>query len=113
MTGCSEMPAREARLWPEGRPDERWCGAAGLGQALVCWLPVLIPVFVLFDFSVPMRDPLMRRYGDRWAGTRVIDTESWLSQVRRRIQERLYRKKGIRLLNPIQTPMSTFARTVE
>jgi uncharacterized RDD family membrane protein YckC len=83
------------------------------GQAFVRWLPVLIPIFVLFDFSVPMRDPLMRRYGDRWAGTRVIDTEGWLSEVRRRIQERLFRKKGIRLLNPIQTRMSTFARTVE
>jgi uncharacterized RDD family membrane protein YckC len=85
----------------------------GYGQAFVRWLPVWIPIFVLVDFSVPFRDPLMRRYGDRWAGTRVIDSDKWLSQVRRQILERLFRKKGIRLLNPIQTPMSSFARTVE
>jgi uncharacterized RDD family membrane protein YckC len=85
----------------------------GFGQALVRWLPIWIPIFVLVDFSVPFRDPLMRRYGDRWAGTRVIDTDSWLSQVRRRVVERLFQKRGIRLLNPIQTPMSSFARTVE
>jgi uncharacterized RDD family membrane protein YckC len=85
----------------------------GYGQAFVRWLPICIPIFVLFDFSIPFRDPLMRRYGDRWAGTRVIDTDSWLSQVRRQVLERLFRKKGIRLINPIQTPMSAFARTVE
>jgi uncharacterized RDD family membrane protein YckC len=85
----------------------------GYGQAFVRWLPIWIPIFVLFDFSVPFRDPLMRRYGDRWAGTRVIDTDSRLSQVRRQILERLFRKKGIRLLKPIQIPMSAFARTVE
>lgn len=83
------------------------------GQAFLRWLPIWIPVFVLFDFSVPFRDPLMRRYGDRWAGTRVVDTESWLSEVRRQVLERLFRKKGVRLQNPIQTPMSTFAQTVE
>jgi uncharacterized RDD family membrane protein YckC len=80
------------------------------GQAFLRWLSLMIPVFILFDCSVPFRDPLVRRYGDRWAGTRVIDTEKKLSQIRRRILERLLWKKQVRLLNPVQTPMSAFAR---
>jgi uncharacterized RDD family membrane protein YckC len=82
----------------------------GYGQAFLRWLAMSIPVFGLFDVSAPYRDPLMRRYGDRWAGTRVIDTESRIKLVRDQILRRL-RKKGIQLLNPVQTPMSTFART--
>ena len=32
--------------------------------------------------SVPYRDPLLRRYGDRWAGTRVLDSERKLAKAR-------------------------------
>jgi uncharacterized RDD family membrane protein YckC len=80
------------------------------GQSFVRWLSLMIPVFILFDCSVPFRDPLLRRYGDRWAGTRVIDTDRKLTQVRQRILSRLHWKKQVRLLNPVQTPMSAFAR---
>ena len=52
------------------------------GQGIVRWLSVLIPFFNLFDVSVPYRDPLIRRFGDRWAGTRVIDSEKKLTQAR-------------------------------
>jgi uncharacterized RDD family membrane protein YckC len=83
------------------------------GQAFVRWLSMMIPIFVLFDCSVPFRDPLLRRYGDRWAGTRVIDTDRKVSQLRQRIVDRLFKKKGVQLSNPIQTPMSAFARIVE
>jgi uncharacterized RDD family membrane protein YckC len=83
------------------------------GQAFVRWLALFIPVFGLIDLSVAFRDPLMRRYGDSWAGTRVIDTEDKLNDVRGRVLDRLSRKKGIQLSNPIETPMSTFARAVE
>jgi uncharacterized RDD family membrane protein YckC len=82
------------------------------GQAFVRWLALFIPVFGLIDLSVAFRDPLMRRYGDSWAGTRVIDTEEKLHDVRRSILDRLSRRKGIQLANPIETPMSTFARAV-
>lgn len=82
----------------------------GYGPSFIRWLAMAIPVFGLFDVSAPYRDPLMRRYGDRWAGTRVIDTESRITRVRDQILQRL-KKKGIQLLNPVRTPMSTFART--
>jgi uncharacterized RDD family membrane protein YckC len=81
------------------------------GQAFIRWLSEMIPIFNLIDWSVPYRDPLMRRFGDRWAGTRVIDTQRRLSQIRWRILDRLRRKKGVQLLNPVQTPLSEFART--
>jgi uncharacterized RDD family membrane protein YckC len=84
----------------------------GFGQAFIRGLTLAIPLFNLIDLSVPYRDPLMRRFGDRWAGTRVIDTEGRLSQIRRRVAERLF-KKGVQLINPVRTPLSTFARTVE
>ena len=48
----------------------------------------------------------MRRFGDRWAGTRVIDTEGRLTQLRQRVAERLFKKKGVQLINPVQTPLS-------
>jgi hypothetical protein len=53
----------------------------------------------------------MRRYGDRWAGTRVIDTDSRLTRLRQQIAYRLFNKKGVQLTNPVQTPLSEFART--
>jgi len=71
----------------------------------------MIPFFNLFDLSAPFRDPLMRRYGDRWAGTRVIDTDSKVSRLRQEIAYRLFNKKNVQLTNPVQTPLSEFART--
>lgn len=85
--------------------------ALGSGQAFIRWLSLMIPVFNLFDLSAPFRDPLMRRYGDRWAGTRVIDTDSRLARLRQEIAYRLFNRKGVQLTNPVQTPLSEFART--
>jgi uncharacterized RDD family membrane protein YckC len=84
----------------------------GSGQAFIRWLSLMIPVFNLFDLSAPFRDPLMRRYGDRWAGTRVIDTDSKVSRLRQEIAYRLFNNKNVQLTNPVQTPLSEFARTV-
>ena len=39
------------------------------GQGVVRWLSQFIPIFNLIDLMAPFRDPLLRRYGDRWAGT--------------------------------------------
>jgi uncharacterized RDD family membrane protein YckC len=74
------------------------------GQGIVRWLSVLIPFFNLFDLSVPYRDPLIRRYGDRWAKTRVIDTEAKLAKLRNKIARRMIKKKGIQ--PPLEFGMS-------
>jgi uncharacterized RDD family membrane protein YckC len=55
------------------------------GQACMRWLSQCIPLFNFVDALVPYRDPLLRRYGDRWAGTRVIDTETRLAKDRRTV----------------------------
>jgi uncharacterized RDD family membrane protein YckC len=67
------------------------------GQGVLRWLSQYIPIFNLFDAFAPLRDPLQRRYGDRWAGTRVIDTPSSLAKARTKVQARLA-KKGIMVL---------------
>jgi uncharacterized RDD family membrane protein YckC len=64
------------------------------GQGVVRWLSQYIPFFNLYDAAVPYRDPLLRRVGDRWAGTRVIDTERKLAKARQKIARRLI-KKGV------------------
>jgi len=79
------------------------------GQGVVRWLSVLIPFFNLVDVSVPYRDPLVRRFGDRWAGTRVIDTEKKLAKVRNKIARRLI-KKGIQPAREFGMTMARFAR---
>jgi uncharacterized RDD family membrane protein YckC len=79
------------------------------GQAFIRFLSLQIPIFQLVDLSVPYRDPLTRRYGDRWAKTRVIDTEAKLAKDRARMATRLA-KKQISLENPVKTPLSEFAR---
>jgi uncharacterized RDD family membrane protein YckC len=63
-------------------------------QAIVRWLSQCIPIFNLFDATAAYSDPLLRRYGDRWAGTRVIDTERRLAKDREKIAQRLI-KKGV------------------
>lgn len=81
------------------------------GQGVVRWLSQFIPLFNLVDLSVPYRDPLMRRYGDRWAGTRVIDTEQRLAKVRAKIDRRLI-KKGILPAPAVGMTMEDLARIV-
>jgi uncharacterized RDD family membrane protein YckC len=64
------------------------------GQGVVRWLSQFIPIFNLVDAVAPYYDPLLRRYGDRWAGTRVIDAKGKLAKVREKIARRLL-KKGV------------------
>jgi uncharacterized RDD family membrane protein YckC len=112
------------RFFVNAGPGKRMCGLRvvrttdgesplGYSGAFLRGLSLFIPVFNLIDLSVPYRDPLTRRYGDRWAGTRVIDTESKLARIRSVMTWRLFNKKGVQLINPVQTSLATFARTVE
>src|SRR5262249_38806805 len=64
------------------------------GQGVLRWLSQFIPIFNLVDAAAAYSDPLMRRYGDRWAGTRVLDTERKLAKDRGKIAQRLI-KKGV------------------
>jgi uncharacterized RDD family membrane protein YckC len=84
---------------------------ANFGQTFVRCLPLQIPIFQLFDLSVPYRDPLVRRFGDRWAKTRVLETEANVANARRKTAGRLA-KKDVTLANPVTTPLSEFARIV-
>jgi len=81
------------------------------GQGLVRWLSYLIPVFNLVDLSVPFRDPLQRRFGDRWAGTRVIDTKTSLARVREKTTRRLLRK-GVKPAGELGLSVQQFAQLV-
>ena len=81
------------------------------GQGVVRWLSQFIPFFNLVDLSVPYRDPLLRRYGDRWAGTRVIDTERKLAKVREKLARRLI-KKGVQPAPEVGMTMEGLARLV-
>lgn len=78
-------------------------------QGFVRWLPYFIPFFNLVDFSVPFRDPLLRRYGDRWGGTRVLDTEQKLAKVREKLARRLV-KKGVQPAPAVGMTMEGLAR---
>jgi uncharacterized RDD family membrane protein YckC len=82
------------------------------GQAVLRWLGQAIPFFNLIDLSVPFRDPLMRRYGDRWAGTRVIDTPGALVKARAQARSRLA-MKGVELAPVKLMTMSQFAQIAE
>jgi uncharacterized RDD family membrane protein YckC len=79
------------------------------GQGVVRWLSQFIPIFNLVDAVVPYSDPLFRRYGDRWAGTRVIDTEQKLARARGKIARRLI-KKGVRPAPEFGMTMQQLAR---
>jgi uncharacterized RDD family membrane protein YckC len=81
------------------------------GQGFVRWLSQFIPVFNLVDAVVPYGDPLSRRYGDRWAGTRVIDTQRKLANVRNKIARRLL-KKGTRPASQLGMTIEDLARLV-
>jgi uncharacterized RDD family membrane protein YckC len=84
----------------------------GYGQAVLRWVSLAIPIFNLFDLSVPFRDPLLRRYGDRWAGTRVIDTPRALEKARAKTRAGLA-KKGVQLPPPETMTMEQFAQIAE
>ena len=75
-----------------------------LGQGIMRWLSQLIPIFNLFDAMAAYQDPLQRRYGDKWASTRVLDTERKLARDRDKVARRLLKKKGI--LPPPEFPMT-------
>jgi uncharacterized RDD family membrane protein YckC len=79
------------------------------GQGFVRWLSQFIPIFNLVDASVPFRDPLLRRFGDRWAGTRVIDTARKLANARAKIARRLI-KKGVQPPPELEMTMEGLAR---
>ena len=63
------------------------------GQGIVRWLSQFIPIFNLVDIIVPYSDPLLRRYGDRWAGTRVLDSERKLVKVQAKLAKRMFKKR--------------------
>jgi uncharacterized RDD family membrane protein YckC len=81
------------------------------GQGIVRWLSQFIPFFNLVDASVPYRDPLLRRFGDRWAGTRVIDSDRKLAKARAKIARRLI-KKGVEPPPELGMTMEGLARIV-
>ncbi len=80
------------------------------GQGIVRWLSLFIPVFQYIDLSVPFWDPLLRRYGDRWAKTRVIDTDSKLASLRDKIARRMLKKRGIQPPAEFGMTMQEFAQ---
>lgn len=82
-------------------------------QGLIRWLSLLIPIFNLFDLSRPYRDRLQVRYGDIWAGTRVLDTPAALERARQRIRDRLQRKGIEPNSDPIKLTPEVFARLTE
>ncbi len=80
------------------------------GQGIVRWLSQLIPIFNLVDAVAAYHDPLQRRYGDRWAGTRVVDSVRKLAKDRFKIARRLIKKKGIQPPAELPLTMEGFAR---
>src|SRR5262249_20839658 len=79
------------------------------GQGIVRWLSQLIPIFNLFDAMAAYQDPLQRRYGDRWASTRVIDSERKLAKDRFKLARRLV-KKGIQPPQELEMTMERLAQ---
>ncbi len=81
----------------------------GFGQGIVRWLSQLIPFFNIADAIKPYYDPLLRRYGDQWASTRVIDREARLAKDRAKIAKRLL-KKGIQPPPDLELTMTGLAQ---
>ncbi|HZW31506.1 MAG TPA: RDD family protein [Isosphaeraceae bacterium] len=82
-----------------------------IGQGVLRWLSQFVPIFNLVDAAAAYSDPLLRRYGDRWAGTRVIDTEKKLAKDRDKIARRLI-KRGVQLPPKFGLTMEGLARLV-
>ncbi|APW59484.1 RDD family protein [Paludisphaera borealis] len=78
-------------------------------QGVVRWLSQFIPFFNLYDAAVPYRDPLLRRIGDRWAKTRVLDAPRKLEEAREKVA-RLLLKKGVQPLREVGLTMEELAR---
>jgi uncharacterized RDD family membrane protein YckC len=81
-----------------------------IGQGIVRWLSQYVPIFNLVDAQAAFADPLMRRYGDRWAGTRVIDTEAKLENDRHKVALRLVKKNGVQPLRKLGITMEELAQ---
>lgn len=79
------------------------------GQALIRNASLMIPFFNLVDINRAYRDPAQQRYGDRWAKTRVTDTEAKLEKAREKTREKLERK-GIELTGQPFLTMEEFVR---
>lgn len=79
------------------------------GQGFLRSIAHLIPFFNLADASVPYRDPYQRRFGDRWAKTRVIDSEAKLDKVRAKTRRKL-EKKGAKMTDESVMTLQEFAR---
>ena len=101
--------ARQADHGPAGRPDERRKDTAHLWPGGRCAASQFIPIFNLVDAIAPYYDPLLRRYGDRWAGTRVLDTPSKLEKDRAKLARRLI-KKGVQPAPQVGMTMEDLAR---
>ena len=67
------------------------------------------PLVNVIDGSAAYRDPMLRRYGDRWAGTRVVDTTKKLAKDRAAIARRLL-KKGYQPSRNVGLTMEELAR---
>ncbi|MDR3617710.1 MAG: RDD family protein [Paludisphaera borealis] len=78
-------------------------------QGVVRWLSQFIPFFNLYDAAVPYRDPLLRRIGDRWAKTRVLDAPRKLEKAREKVARLLF-KKGVQPLREVGLTMEELAR---
>jgi len=61
----------------------------GYGQAFIRWLPFVIPFVILVEAVLSYHDPLQRRWGDRLAGTRVVDSEARLMRIRYKTKKKL------------------------
>jgi uncharacterized RDD family membrane protein YckC len=79
------------------------------GQGVVRWLSQFIPIFNLADAVIPYSDPLFRRFGDRWAGTRVLDNERKLAKDRAKITRRML-MKGVQPSRNVGMTMEGLAR---
>jgi uncharacterized RDD family membrane protein YckC len=64
------------------------------GQGFIRSIVHLIPLVNLLDLSVPYRDPLWRRWGDRWAKTRVVYTPEKLEKIRAKATRLIQEKVG-------------------
>jgi len=79
-------------------------------QALVRNVSLLIPFLNLVDLTVPYRDPLCRRYGDRWAKTLVVDAVHKLEARRMKVR-RWLAQKGVELERFPEVTPEQLART--
>lgn len=80
------------------------------GQSFVRWVAHLIPIFNLVDAQRAYSDPFLRRFGDSWAKTRVLDTPGKLERARSRVRRKL-EKKGIDYPTDSVMSLEEFART--